>query len=632
MYLDEYTKITIENFKGLYKRGMSDQCPPDHAICCQNCNFTNPGEFSKRGGVTPSLNLNHIVVKQYLATFENPGFGSAMITLDDAGNLYQNENTTPIYTLAGMYDFHLLNIFNRVYILPITDLNPSPNLLVWDAIHAVREAGGLAPTSTFTAADGAADPTGGLDPGVHLFAVCYVTNTGFTTPPGPKIMGVFTPVSYTAPGATDCDLSSVPTGPSEVVQRIILATKANELEYFFVPNGVINDNTTTTITLNFFDTNLVVSADYLFDILERIPCQDPVGTGAGMLAQYHARQVIAAGRIIRLSRPQEPEAFDNVNGYINVPANTADNVAIGVFVLRDILYITQLIGILATQDNLDDPGTWDVIKIDGAITAYKDAISTVASNVPALGISEVVLLGHREGIFVFNGTVQRPEITWKIKNVWDTLTRHWERNIMISVDVFAKLIYVIFPSNNSTIPNVMVMADYSEGIDRENIKWTYHFFPFVPLSIGMAEFADTDGLMDVQYYLRIGAQGDNTLYKLKKDLLNDDGEAIDTRYCCYLSTVQQGAINIFRALRFRARGAGDLDIRINSEDFSMALQQTPALFTIPLNPALDYTRQINFMNEKMSVQVSNDGIDEQMQVDRIDIWAKNIYQTRPGQP
>lgn len=629
MDLKEFSKIEIDKFKGLYKRGMADQTPQDHAICCQNVQFQKSGEAQTRDGIKISLALNHPVKKQYLATYNNPGLGSSLITLDDAGNLYNGNNTTPIYTNAAMYDFHLLNIFGRVYILPITDQFPPPNLLVWDAIHPVREAGGLAPTATFTAADGASAPTTGLDPGVHKFAICYITNTGFTTPPGPKIASVFTPVSYTAPGVMKVDLSGLPLGPTEIVGRVILATKANEEEFFFVPNGEIDDNTSTTVTLDFFDTDLVISADYLFDLLERIPLQDPTGTGAGMLTTYHARQVIACGRIVRLSRQQEPEAFDNVVGYFNVPANTAGNVAIGAFVLRDVLYITQLIGILATQDNLDDPNTWKVIVIDGAATAYKDAISSITTNVPALGVSETILLGHREGIFVFDGTVRRPELTWKILDVWTQITHGYERNIMISVDFYQKMIYVALPTNNSTVPNVILMADYSEGIDYESVKWTYHFFPFVPYSIGMASFFDTDGAMDADYYLRIGAQNDNNLYKLKKGLTDDDGEAIDSRYCCFLSTVEKGCVNIFRAARFRVRGSGNLELRVNGEDFPATLEQFPATITVPLNPAMDFLRQMNFINEKMSIQIRTNAVGEKFQIDRIDIFAKRQYFARP---
>jgi hypothetical protein len=244
MNLKEFSKITIDNFKGLYKRGMADQCPSDHAICCQNVSFSNAGQVSKRDGTKTSLALNHKVKAQYLATFENPGLALVMVTLDDNGNLYAGNNPTPIFTLVGMYDFHLISIFGRVYILPITDLNPAPKLQVWDGTNPVRDAAGLAPTSSFSAADGAGAPTTGFDPGIHKFAICYLTNTGFTTQPGPKIAGTFTPVSYTAPGAVKVILSGLPTGPSpQTVGRVILATKANEEEYFFVPDGAINDNT-----------------------------------------------------------------------------------------------------------------------------------------------------------------------------------------------------------------------------------------------------------------------------------------------------------------------------------------------------------------------------------------------------
>lgn len=637
MNLAEFQKIEIENFKGLYKRGMADQCPSDHAICCQNCNFTNAGQVSKRDGTKVSLNLNHKVKKQYLATFENPALTLVIVTLDDAGNLYQGSNPTPIFTLAGMYDFHLISVFGRVYILPITDLSPAPSLQVWDGTNPVRAAAGLAPTGVFTAADGAAVPTTGLDPGVHEFAVCFLTNTGFTTQPGPKVAGVFAPVLYTAPGQKQVNLAAIPLGPSpQTVGRIILATKANEKEFFFVPFGAINDNTTTTLTLDFFDTDLAVSADYLFDQLETIPCQDPTGTGAGMLSFYHARLILPAGRIVRVSRAQNPESFDNVVGYFNVPLNSAGNVAIGAFVLRDALYVTQEVGLIVTQDNLGDPGTWDVVVVDGSVTAFKDAISTIASNIPALGISEIILLADLEGLFIFDGTVRRPELSWKIKDIWDTITHGAERNIMISVDFRKKLIFVLLPVNSSLVPNVMLMADYSEmeatspfgppAVSKTNIKWTYHFFPFIPYSISMSFFTDAE---DTDYYLRIGSQTDNALFKMKSGLTDDSGVPIDARYCCYLATAQQGAVNIFRAVRFRNRGPGDLEVHLSAEDF-IQVQDPPTFVAVPLNPGMDNLRQINFMNEKMSVQFRNNQLASGFQVDRVDIFAKQLYPARPG--
>lgn len=638
MDLAEFSKIEIENFKGLYKRGLPDQCPPDHAICCQNISFSAAGQVSKRNGLKVSLNLNHKVVKQYLAIFADPGADDRLITLDDVGNLYSQADSTPIYSLTGMYDFHLINLFNKVFILPITDLYPAPPLQVWDGINPVRNAAGLAPTSSFSAADGASDPTGGLDPGLHQFAVCYLTNTGFTTPPGPVIGGTFTEVSYTAPGSAAVVLSGLPIGPlPQTVGRVILATKANETEFFFVPNGTINDNTTTSISLDFFDTTLAISADYLFDELPIIPCQDPTGTGCGMLATYHGRLVVPVGRFTRLSQIQNPESFDNVVGYINTPGAPSLNNAIGAFVLRDSLYVTLGVGLLVTQDNLGDPGTWDIITVDGALTAYKDAIGTIVSSQPALGISEATLVANREGMFIFDGTARRPELSWKIKDIWDTITIGAERNIMISIDFYQKLIYVLLPVQGSFNPNVLLMADYSEmdaqvpfgppGVSKENIKWTYHFFPFVPLSIGICPVLDVDGLADAKYYLRVGSQTDNTLFKLKPGPRDDNGSAIDSRYCCYLATAEKGAVNLFRAVRFRVDGPGELDITLGAEDFIQIAN--PPNFTLPSRPGQDQLRQINFMNEKMSVQFRNANLDENFQVDRVDIFAKRIFAARP---
>ena len=248
MDLTEDTLVTIDKFNGLWKRGMADTCPPDHAICCQNVKFPTPGQVDTRDGLAPSLTLGWNVKKQYLATYNNPDFNQSLITLDDSGNLYSGTNPVPIYTLSGMYDFHLINLFDRVYILPITDQGTSPSLLVWDGINPVRKAAGYPPVSAPTASSAGA---GKLDAGIHKFAVCYVTNTGFLTGYGPS-------VSYTSAGSDSVTLASIPIGGTQVTQRVIVATRAGETEFFFVPGGTINDNTTTSVTLSFYDTDLTM--------------------------------------------------------------------------------------------------------------------------------------------------------------------------------------------------------------------------------------------------------------------------------------------------------------------------------------------------------------------------------------
>src|SRR6185369_12071710 len=138
---DEYEKIEIEEFKGLYKRGIPDQVPPDHAICCENIVFSQAGQVQKRGGIAPSLALNHPVRRMFEGEIE--GVGLIMLTLDWNGNIYRDANPTPIFSNAGVVDFAAINLFNKIFILPISDSSPPPNLQVWLGIASTtRDAAG----------------------------------------------------------------------------------------------------------------------------------------------------------------------------------------------------------------------------------------------------------------------------------------------------------------------------------------------------------------------------------------------------------------------------------------------------------------------------------------------------------
>jgi hypothetical protein len=64
---------------------------------------------------------------------------------------------------------------------------------------------------------------GSISPGVHQVAVVFVTRQGYWTAPSPV-------VSWTAGGRWKANLTNVPTGPSNVVQRL-LAFTASGLEF-----------------------------------------------------------------------------------------------------------------------------------------------------------------------------------------------------------------------------------------------------------------------------------------------------------------------------------------------------------------------------------------------------------------
>lgn len=104
--------------------------------------------------------------------------------------------------------------------------------------------------------------------GVHGVAVAFITRQGYTTRLSPT-------GTYSALGGRRATVSNIPTGPSNVVGRVLAFTAAGFQNYFSVVPGtqpagnmVIADNTTTSITLDFSDTTLLSgqSQDYLYNL------------------------------------------------------------------------------------------------------------------------------------------------------------------------------------------------------------------------------------------------------------------------------------------------------------------------------------------------------------------------------
>ena len=105
--------------------------------------------------------------------------------------------------------------------------------------------------------------SGSITPGVHQCSVIFVTRQGFWTAPSP-------PVSWTSTG-NQVNVTNIPTGPSNVVQRLLAFTAEGGANFYNVPATMtINDNTTTSLTVDFTDTILLsgTSMDYLFSQIE----------------------------------------------------------------------------------------------------------------------------------------------------------------------------------------------------------------------------------------------------------------------------------------------------------------------------------------------------------------------------
>lgn len=645
MKLSDYKQVSFQRFNGLYSRGDADSVPKDHAVFCNNVWLNDPGNINLRPGSKDSFALSHlspVCVNQFLATGRN---GDHFITMDGFGNIYEEHsvgNSTIIWpaggfsSYAGIIDFAALNMFGRTYINIITDGSYSEPIKVWSGLGNARDAAGNPPGYTPPPNDFKTLPLNGgvVSEGIHKIAVVFETDTGYLTQPGPlQTIGDPTSLKYAQSYSDGNDLFQVyniPKGIANagVVARRFIMTKGNEEQYFFVPNGRIADNTTTsptgTVTINCSDGELVEDASYLFDNLYTIPG----GRTDGGLNKYHGRMLVWGGEgdLIRVSYPGDPESFSNVTGYIQLPTETDGNYVKGTFILRDVLYMTKGVGIFSTQDLTgDEPSNWPVTIIDGAKGAWNSGISTITSSQPGLPLNDCVLLVDFDGINVFSGVVQQPALTWKIKNIWDEITHGKNpvemQQITIAADPFLHVIYVLLPFAGYN----MLVGDYTEGLDAMNVKWTTWVLPDIARSMSLCNVKDKDNLTSGNYWLRLGFKNHPAIVKFQPTLTTDFANEIIGGYQFAYVPIELGSLNIYRAARFRAKGDGNLNIEAIVQD-GHSTNDIPPIALAP-NPIKDYFREINVMGEKMSLIVTTNN---NFNISRVDLFGGTKVKTRPA--
>ncbi|MGC2505742.1 MAG: hypothetical protein WA369_03710 [Candidatus Acidiferrales bacterium] len=221
---------------------------------------TRPGLVSQYAALAGAPQING--VKTYITT----NLVQRMLVLDSLGNLY--EELTPgtlslIVAGAVKPSLYLASTthFGREYMAFADgtigqDLPRQYDDSNYDRVSQVGPGEGPAIADSATG--------GSISPGVHQVAVIFVTRQGYWTAPSP-------PVSWTAAGNWKANLTNISTGPSNVVQRLLAFTASGGANFYNVPATMtINDNTTTSLTVDFTDTILLsgTSMDYLFSQIE----------------------------------------------------------------------------------------------------------------------------------------------------------------------------------------------------------------------------------------------------------------------------------------------------------------------------------------------------------------------------
>lgn len=483
MAVRDHQGVVLDKFNGLWSRGDADTTPIDHFSDCDNIDFVAQSSFKTRDGIgiSQSVLVPLTNIKRIYNYPTQTGNTLIVLTYDyiaGIGSIYHVVDAATVYgpllTITGMTDFAFIPYAGRAYISPFSTFSvgglnvekglSGEKLYIYAGDGtAARAAAGSPMSGTMIIANGAAGHT---DPGFHIFAFVSESISGYLAPPGLN-------KSFTTAAGSSVSFGSVTaTGSPLIAKRHLVATKVinsfngdlNGYQFFFVPNAVINNDTSTALNnISFFDADLLEDASHLIDNYTTIPA-------GAVVSIYHNRLIVAATftdiSLGLVSAVGEPEAINQINGLFIFPLD--GNPITNAQELRDILYVTKRARTVSYIDNGDVPSSWPMIPIDNALGTSVHGIATVIDS--GSSTTDFLIVCTYQGVSLFNGRYTSPELSYKIDNFWRGLARADFRFIQIVNAPIQKEIHIILPNKT------MLIGNYANGMDYKSIRWTPRSF------------------------------------------------------------------------------------------------------------------------------------------------------------
>lgn len=613
MLLD-HQPIPIQDFAGLYGvDSFTDSAPPNYSI--NELNLISQGnELKTRDG----FGVAHTVtapVKFYV--YRRQGEASRILYLSGT-SIIDLSTTTTILTVVGMTGFAAYTYNNRVFLSPHNGVSGVPGsfVYVYNGSGTARKAAAVAPVAGFTAA--VSGTAGIIEAGTHIFAWVFESESGFISAPSEAQILEFD-------GTKAADFSNIPTGPAGIVARRLIGSRAiqdyngNEegYEMFFVPGGRINDNVTTTLSaVDFYDADLQLSADYVYDQLGEIPA-------TVFIAPYGKRLCYGGPdtdkNLVYISKELEPESIHSSAGFISFDPFESEGVKDGTE-FRDNFYVTKRNKTYVTRDNGYEPSTWRPVTLDSTIGAE---INGIAKYYDSSGSRvEFFVVASPAGIFKFSGTYEEIPLSRNMKNWWDRYNKLYLNKGQIIFDQDKLRLYILVTLDGATEPNYIIVGNYENGITFDRIKWhLWSFADFSPSGIGIDRDANKKTV------LKVSSLSGN-IYGQETDRRNDNSTAINNfAQFAYISQ-EQNAIHHCGGLGIRITGSGSLALELYGQD--NVDYQSIGTLTLAATPGKEYMRPATFNSEKISVKLSLNAVGSYMKLNRVNVYTNLIFNSRPN--
>ena len=146
--------------------------------------------------------------------------------------------------------------------------------------------------------------------------------------------------------------------------------------------------------------------------------------------------------IIRVSKINNPESFSQLDGFVIVDPQDVQGVT-NCWPFRGQLYIQKSDKTFITSGNNNSPSTWPVDAVDLGIGGE---INSVASINDTKGLNlDYTLIATQQGVLLFNGIYQHPEVTWNIESLWKTIPKGGINTIQVIHNPALRRIYICAP-------------------------------------------------------------------------------------------------------------------------------------------------------------------------------------------
>lgn len=580
--------MPVERFGGLVTNWPAEMLDVSLAARAENVRFT-ASQVGSREGATVLARLGAPIFG--LAEFAPQGENPAALAWDALGRLWMESppgggdfvRAAPsalVSPPAGSW-LNSARAYNRVYMAFGDGRQGEGAPAAFDGIN-------LDPITTAPPAS-APEPQDSPSPGViaagqRYVIVLFQTRAGSLTAPGP-------PGAWSAAGGKEALIQNVPTGPPNVVARIVAFTVAGGSSagpYFYIAtpqnvNGVsetstiIPDNSTTTITCNFDDSFLASSLDITNQFRAiALPSE------AGVFFSSLTDRLVWWGEpgqpsLVRFSQPGDAGSYYGDTGFILVGDGDGQRVT-AVFELRDQLFVAKEDSIYLVTPNAGDPATWDILQV---------AESVGVCGIRALDVANsVAVLVHRGGAYLFDGSQPQwisDELTGSSADqpgVWERINWSAGATIWAAMDEAHKEVRIGVPFDAAVAPSRILKLSYFDGWDRSfrfsAFTGRYHYFPGRRWSQDLivasqavlmnraasASRIPADRRETVQQIILASSGEEGAVSFLDPDADSDDGVPI-------AGILELGAVSVAEQLRMQRQGVelvGLVQIRASASD------------------------------------------------------------------